>query len=276
MSFRCGSGACAAALPRRPRVLRHRRQHQLRRCARRQRADHFDAGTGSIRLARSSRRRSPQLFVITSTGTTCGLPMFRPPTRRETGSRSTGRATAPTGSRHVCPAEQPALFRCRSTRWGKLDFRSIRPGDEVRVGEARVRPLRCITAGCSAIGSAGRPQHRYATDTEQWTASSIPRSSTFARGADLLICDAQYTDDEYRGSSLHGRRGWGNSRERSVPRARAGRSSGSPSSITIRRTRCEIEAMLREGARSFRTSSPRPGHGDRRGGGEAARADWAA
>jgi phosphoribosyl 1,2-cyclic phosphodiesterase len=51
----------------------------------------------------------------------------------------------------------------------------------------------------------------YATDTEHREGAVDPTLVALARGADVLIYDAQYTPEEYRGESGPPRRGWGHS-----------------------------------------------------------------
>lgn len=95
-----------------------------------------------------------------------------------------------------------------------LVFRSIRPGDEIEVGPARIQSIAlnhpdgclgyrvCVDNVCVV----------FATDTEQPASGGLdPSLVSFARNADLLICDAQYTDDEYHGHSGPARKGWGHS-----------------------------------------------------------------
>ena len=144
-----------------------------------------------------------------------GFPMFRP--AYTPGNRLTlyGRGDGPDGleaclRRQMQPPSFPVPLDAMAA---KLDFRSIRPGGEVRVGEARVRAAALHhPQGCLGfrISLAGR-SIVYATDTEQMDGVLDPSLVEFARGADLLICDAQYTDDEYRGSCAPCRRGWGHS-----------------------------------------------------------------
>ena len=95
----------------------------------------------------------------------------------------------------------------------ELSFRTIRSGDQVRLGDVTVRAAALHhPQGC--FGYSIRSQGRrvvYATDTEQLGGALDPTLVEFARNADLFICDAQYSDEEYRGSVGPCRRGWGHS-----------------------------------------------------------------
>lgn len=51
----------------------------------------------------------------------------------------------------------------------------------------------------------------YATDTEHTEGELDTRLARFAAGADLLIYDAQYTPEEFRGEDGPSRKGWGHS-----------------------------------------------------------------
>ena len=91
-----------------------------------------------------------------------------------------------------------------------LDFRDVAPGEALPVGEARVRtavgrhPDGCLVWRVEHGGAAVV----YATDTEHDgdTGEIDGGLLDLARGADLLIYDAQYTADEYCS-----KRGWGHS-----------------------------------------------------------------
>lgn len=92
-----------------------------------------------------------------------------------------------------------------------LEFRSLRPGAEFRIGPASVRtgelnhPQSCLGYRISVGGASVV----LATDTEPIEGGSVdPGVLELARGADLLIHDAQYTEEQYH---LNGRRGWGHS-----------------------------------------------------------------
>lgn len=95
-----------------------------------------------------------------------------------------------------------------------LDFRVVEPGRRIRVGDAVVQaavlnhPQGCLgyrihCGGASVV---------YATDNEQLDGGRPnPRLLDLARDAQLLILDAQYTDDEYHGRCGPARGGWGHS-----------------------------------------------------------------
>jgi phosphoribosyl 1,2-cyclic phosphodiesterase len=91
----------------------------------------------------------------------------------------------------------------------QLSFHAVAAGAEFAVGGARVR----AAAGCHPNGvlayriEAGGRRVVYATDTEHDAGGRIDRELLeLARGADVLIYDAQYTAAEYPA-----RRGWGHS-----------------------------------------------------------------
>jgi len=93
----------------------------------------------------------------------------------------------------------------------ELDFRALPAGAAFAVGEAMVRTAAaCHPNGCLAyrIDHGGRSMV-YATDTEHdgRTGALDTQLVELARGADVLIYDAQYTEAEYHA----GKRGWGHS-----------------------------------------------------------------
>ena len=95
---------------------------------------------------------------------------------------------------------------------GKINTRDARFGDRFDIGDAHVR----VGKGNHPGGVlAYRIEHGgkslvYATDTEHF-ACVDPELRAFARGADLLIYDAQYTPEEYSGKIGRSRVGWGHS-----------------------------------------------------------------
>jgi phosphoribosyl 1,2-cyclic phosphodiesterase len=91
-----------------------------------------------------------------------------------------------------------------------LSFQALPAGGELRIGGAQVRAAAARHPnGCLAYRiSAGGRSVVYATDTEHDGQGGALDTQLLelARSADVLIYDAQYTDDEYAG-----KRGWGHS-----------------------------------------------------------------
>ena len=90
-----------------------------------------------------------------------------------------------------------------------LGFAAVAAGAELVVGAAKVQAAAAKHPnGCLAYRiSAGGRSVVYATDTEHDASGRIDRQLVeLARGADILIYDAQYTNEEYAG-----KRGWGHS-----------------------------------------------------------------
>jgi phosphoribosyl 1,2-cyclic phosphodiesterase len=105
----------------------------------------------------------------------------------------------------------------------ELGFRGLPAGGQLRVGDAEVRAAAaCHPNGCLAYRvSAGGRSVVYATDTEHDAQSGAIDANLLelARGADVLIYDAQYTEAEY----AH-KRGWGHSTNQEA--ARLARAAG--------------------------------------------------
>lgn len=93
-------------------------------------------------------------------------------------------------------------------------FHTLDDGDAVQVGEITVRTRR-LDHPQGVLGyrfEAGGRAICFATDTEHPADGSVHEGLLeLARGADLLIYDAQYTPDEYAGRRGPCRRGWGHS-----------------------------------------------------------------
>lgn len=94
----------------------------------------------------------------------------------------------------------------------KLTFKQIRSGGKVKLGAATVTARELFHPGgvFSYRVDLGRKSVVYATDFEHGTAADADLVE-FARGADCLIIDAQYTPDEYAGKNGLSRVGWGHS-----------------------------------------------------------------
>ncbi len=94
----------------------------------------------------------------------------------------------------------------------RIATRQVRNGEAFDVGEARVRVARLNHPGgvhAYRITHDGRSVV-YATDTEHY-ACADPALVDLARGADVLIYDAQYTPEEYAGAHGPSKVGWGHS-----------------------------------------------------------------
>ncbi|MFL5322594.1 MAG: MBL fold metallo-hydrolase [Myxococcaceae bacterium] len=104
------------------------------------------------------------------------------------------------------PVTAKMVFRAQ------LQYRSVAAGDELSIGGAKVTAVELNHPG----GNLGyRVDYRgksvvYATDVEHGPELD-PRLAQFARGADFLIYDAMYTEDEYLGKSGPPKTGWGHS-----------------------------------------------------------------
>ncbi len=94
----------------------------------------------------------------------------------------------------------------------ELGYREARPNQALEIGDVRVKVARLNHPGgvfAYRIEHAGR-SIVYATDTEHY-ACVDPVLKSLAEGADLLIYDAQYTPEEYRGDGGRSKVGWGHS-----------------------------------------------------------------
>jgi phosphoribosyl 1,2-cyclic phosphodiesterase len=94
----------------------------------------------------------------------------------------------------------------------ELTYREVRPGQTFEIGDVRVRVARLNHPGGVY---AYRLEHEgrsvvYATDTEHY-ACIDPMLLALARGADMVVYDAQYTPEEYRGEKGGSKVGWGHS-----------------------------------------------------------------
>ncbi|MBI3183540.1 MAG: MBL fold metallo-hydrolase [Myxococcales bacterium] len=104
------------------------------------------------------------------------------------------------------PVSAEAVFRA------SVDYRPFAEGQQVQVGEAVVRALELNHPGGNLGYRVDYRQHSvvYATDIEHGSESD-ERLVEFARGTDVLIYDAMYTDDEYFGRVGPPKTGWGHS-----------------------------------------------------------------
>ncbi len=104
------------------------------------------------------------------------------------------------------PVTAEGVFRAR------LEYHDLRAGEELTVGAARVKTLELNHPGGN-LGYRVECEGRsvvYATDIEHG-GEDDERFFAFAKGADLLIYDSMYTEDEYCGRQGPPRTGWGHS-----------------------------------------------------------------
>lgn len=124
------------------------------------------------------------------------------------------------GPNGVMPLER-ALCRQMTAPFFPVEFSEVmpqvrvreqRPGESFRVGECEVRMAK-LNHPDPVYGyriEHGGRSVVYATDTEHFSCVD-PTLRRLAEGADLLIYDAQYTPEEYRGERGPPRVGWGHS-----------------------------------------------------------------
>lgn len=138
-----------------------------------------------------------------------GLPFFVPVYRKDTKLTVIGGANGVMGVRETLERQMSApTFPVRLDEVGaRLTMREARFGESFDVGEATVR----VAKGNHPGGVlAYRVEHEgrsivYATDTEHY-ACVDPALRALAEGADVLVYDAQYTQEEYAAKV-----GWGHS-----------------------------------------------------------------
>ena len=143
-----------------------------------------------------------------------GLPFFVPAYLPQTsltivgaknGVMSLGQTLAHQMSDPVFPVRHDQL---RAT----IEVREVAPGEAWLAGGAKVR----VAKGNHPNGvlayriDFGGRSVVYATDTEHY-ACVDPELSALAEGADVLIYDSQYTEEEYRGAAGGPKVGWGHS-----------------------------------------------------------------
>jgi phosphoribosyl 1,2-cyclic phosphodiesterase len=111
------------------------------------------------------------------------------------------------------PVTAEGVFRA------KLSYHDIQAGETVTVGPAKVSTLELNHPGGN-LGYRVECEGRtvvYATDIEH--GGQDERFFEFARGADLLIYDSMYTEEEYCGQQGPPRTGWGHSTWQAAVRA---------------------------------------------------------
>jgi len=144
-----------------------------------------------------------------------GVPFFLPAFNPDAELVFMGPELASVGSfadslqRQMRPPEFPITLDQLAAR---KSFRHVHPGEAMQVGPFTVESL-LLDHPNGVLGyrvTAGGKVVVYATDTEHG-ARVDRRIVEFARGADLLVHDAQYTDAEYLGHDGPSKVGWGHS-----------------------------------------------------------------
>jgi phosphoribosyl 1,2-cyclic phosphodiesterase len=173
-------------------------------------------------------------------------PAFAPSTRLELfGPTDEGGVTIEDALRRQM---QPPLFPVGLDAMAAAkSFRAIGDGDELQIGAFKVR-TRALPHPQGTIGfriEHGGRSVCFATDTEHPADGSIAEPLLdLARGADLFICDAQYTEAEYDGRDGFGpcRRGWGHSTF--VAATKAARAAGAKRLILTHHDPSHDDAMI--------------------------------
>ena len=178
----------------------------------------LDAGTGVFPLGQTLDRplRATFLFSHFHWDHIQGFPLFRPVYEPENAFTVYGHGDSGADVEAVFAGQMQAphfpvgLGAMRA----HLEFRALHAGSEIDIGPARVRAA-ALNHPQGCLGYRISVDDRsvvFATDTEPCEPGAVdPAVVEFARGADLLIHDAQYTAHEYDGCSGYGRRGWGHS-----------------------------------------------------------------
>lgn len=175
-----------------------------------------DAGTGLRRLGATLAGAPLDATLLLShlhwdhiQGLPFFAPLYAPATRLEVITGHGGEDARDTLEQQMRAPNFPVDLRAVPAA---ISFRHARERQDLTVGAATVRAVKGNHPdGVFAyrVASNGRSVV-YATDTEHY-ACVDPHLRELARGADVLIYDAQYLPDEYAGRSGPGRVGWGHS-----------------------------------------------------------------
>ncbi|WP_438026158.1 MBL fold metallo-hydrolase [Sorangium sp. So ce233] len=178
----------------------------------------LDAGTGARKLGDALLREGPvEATVLLSHlhwDHIQGLPFFVPAYLPSSRLSIVGSAHGVGSLRDALSTQMAApSFPVRLDELGaQIALREARPGEAFDVGEVHVRIAKLNHPGgvlAYRVEHGGRSVV-YATDTEHY-ACVDPALRALADGADVLIYDAQYTPEEYRGDGGRSRVGWGHS-----------------------------------------------------------------
>lgn len=178
----------------------------------------LDAGTGLRNLGQSLLREgSVDATLLLSHyhwDHIQGLPFFVPLYQRSTTLEIVGGKNGLMSVQEALEHQMKApVFPVRLDEVGAtLQMREVSSGGAFMVGEAKVRVLRGNHPGgvCAYRIDADGSSVVYATDIEHY-ACVDEELRRFAEGADVLIYDSQYTEDEYAGRVGMPKLGWGHS-----------------------------------------------------------------
>lgn len=181
----------------------------------------FDAGTGIIPLgsdlAKNARQKDLHIFLSHMHHDHIeGLRFFGPVYDQRWNCNVYGRSSGSTLERILASAMKPHVFPVSLDELpGRITIRDLSDNDSVDLGG---RPKVVVSAKHSdahpKVGvllyrvTCGRRSVVYSTDVEA-ARGGYEDVVEFARGADVLIHDAQYTDEEYFGKV--NKAGWGHS-----------------------------------------------------------------
>jgi phosphoribosyl 1,2-cyclic phosphodiesterase len=196
----------------------------------------FDAGTGIIALGHELVQREKPATVHVFLSHTHhdhieGLRFFEPLYRTDWRCNLYGRGKGAQTLEHILRgAMKPGFFPVSlSELSARTEIHELSNGDRTRL--AGRAPITVTSRHCRAHPKIGVVLYRiacagksivYATDVEA-AQGGHEAVVEFARGADVLIHDAQYTDDEYYGGHIN-KAGWGHSTVRQA--AEAAREAG--------------------------------------------------
>jgi phosphoribosyl 1,2-cyclic phosphodiesterase len=178
----------------------------------------LDAGTGLRRLGDAMLAEGPAKATLLLSHLHWdhiqGLPFFVPAYLPSTELDVVGPITGIVSLGEALSRQMSApTFPVRHDELGaQIRLNEVKPGASFDVGEARVKVAKLNHPGGVL---AYRIEHEgkaivYATDTEHY-ACVDPVLKQLSEGADVLIYDAQYTPEEYRGEHGRSRVGWGHS-----------------------------------------------------------------
>jgi len=179
----------------------------------------LDAGTGIRTLGEALMARGGPVDVVLCLshlhwdhiqGLPFFVPSYLPSTRIHVlGPAFSDASVRDTLARQMASPVFPVRFNDLASR---TTVREVMDRDDFTIGSATLRTARlhhpggCIAWRIDAEGAS----IVYATDTEH-DACVDPALASFARTADVLVYDSQYTPEEYRGASGPPRVGWGHS-----------------------------------------------------------------